>query len=129
MPLRVACYRFTTKLRDYADLLAACTSSVLAALAATNPEIGKSVAVDGSDLPAYANGQRHLCKNGPERTRYSDPDASWGHRSAISTRKGGGFYGYKVHAVVDVATELPVACGSRRPAIPSRRSHPACSTC
>ena len=31
------------------------------------------------------------------------------HRSAISTRKGGGYYGYKVHALVDVATELPVA--------------------
>src|SRR3954451_20134209 len=40
---------------------------------------------------------------------YSDPDASWGHRSAVSTRKGGGFYGYKVHAAVCVVTGLPVA--------------------
>jgi hypothetical protein len=32
-----------------------------------------------------------------------------GHRSAISTRKGGAFYGYKLHAVVDTATELPIA--------------------
>jgi Transposase DDE domain len=27
----------------------------------------------------------------------------------VSTRKGGGYYGYKVHAAVDVATELPLA--------------------
>ena len=40
---------------------------------------------------------------------YSDPDASWGHRSAVSTRKGGGFYGYKIHAAV-CATR---ACRSR----------------
>ncbi len=104
-----ACYRFTVKMRRHADALALCLDSVLGSLAAANPEMGKSIAIDGSDLPAYANGQRHLYNHGPLRERYSDPDASWGHRSAISTRKGGGFYGYKVHAVVDVATELPIA--------------------
>jgi hypothetical protein len=57
----------------------------------------------GSDLPAYANGQRLVSKNGRERERYSDPDASWGHRSAVSTRKGGGFYGYKIDALVCTA--------------------------
>jgi len=40
---------------------------------------------------------------------YSDPDASWGHRSAVATRKGGGYYGYKIHAAVDTATGLPLA--------------------
>ena len=39
----------------------------------------------------------------------SDPDASWGRRSAVSTRKGGGFYGYKIHAVVCTRTGLPLA--------------------
>ena len=53
--------------------------------------------------------QRYLSKNGPERQRYSDPDASWGHRSAVSTRKGGGFYGYRVHAAVCARTGLPLA--------------------
>jgi Transposase DDE domain len=65
--------------------------------------------IDASDLTAYANGQRYLSKNGPERKRYSDPDASWGHRSAVSTRKGGGFYGYRVHAAVCARTGLPLA--------------------
>ncbi|MDP9395518.1 MAG: transposase, partial [Actinomycetota bacterium] len=46
---------------------------------------------------------------GRERERYSDPDASWGHRSSIYTRSGGGYYGYKLHAAVCTATGLPVA--------------------
>src|ERR671928_583269 len=71
--------------------------------------MGHDVAIDGSDLAAWANGQRYLSRNGPERERFSDPDASWGHRSAVSTRKGGGFYGYKIHAAVCAATGLPLA--------------------
>jgi Transposase DDE domain len=31
------------------------------------------------------------------------------HRSAISTRAAGGYFGYKIHAAVDVATGLPLA--------------------
>jgi transposase, IS5 family len=82
---------------------------VLARLRDANPGMGTDVAIDGSDLPAYANGQRFVSKNGPERKKFSDPDASWGHRSAVSTRKGGGFYGFKVHAAVDTLTGLPLA--------------------
>jgi transposase len=108
-PSVYACYRFATKLRAYKPLLDACLDSVTAALHAEHPEMGRDVAIDGSDLPAYANGQRFLSKNGPERERYSDPDASWGHRSAVSTRKGGGFYGYKLHAAVCAVTGLPLA--------------------
>ena len=64
-----------------------------------NADFGKDVAIDASDMPAYANRQRFKSKNGPERKpeEYSDPDASWEHRSAVSTRKGGGFYGYRLH--------------------------------
>jgi len=40
---------------------------------------------------------------------YSDPDASWGHRSAVSTRASGSFYGYKLHQVVCAITGLPLA--------------------
>lgn len=74
-----------------------------------NPVLGWDVAIDASDMPAYANGQRFRSKNGPERERYSDPDASWGHRSAVSTRKGGGFYGYRLHMAVCSKTGLPLA--------------------
>jgi hypothetical protein len=87
-----ACYRFTAKLRAHQPLLDACLDRVAAALHEQIPDLGATVAVDGSDMPAYANGQRYLYKGGPERKTYSDPDASWGHRSAVSTRAAGSFY-------------------------------------
>jgi len=108
-PSEWACYRFTRKLRTHDAMLANCLDAVTAALHVAHPQMGTDVAIDGSDLPAYANGQRFLSRNGPERKTYSDPDASWGHRSAVSTRKGGGYYGYKVHAAVCVVTGLPLA--------------------
>jgi hypothetical protein len=100
-PSADAAYRFTKKLREHGVMLSGCIAGMLAALHDANPGMGNTVAIDGSDLPAYANGQRYVKKGGPERKKFSDPDASWGHRSSISTRKGGGYYGYKVHACVD----------------------------
>jgi Transposase DDE domain/Transposase domain (DUF772) len=104
-----ACYRFTAKLRAYQPLLDACLDRVTAALHEQILDVGATVAIDGSDMPAYANGQRYLYKGGPERKTYSDPDASWGHRSAVSTRAAGSFYGYKLHQVVCVETGPPLA--------------------
>lgn len=108
-PSEWACYRFAAKLRAHQALLDQCIGRVTDGLRAKLPGYGDDVAIDASDMPAYANGQRFTSKNGPERERYSDPDASWGHRSAVSTRKGGGFYGYKLQAAVCTKTGLPVA--------------------
>jgi len=104
-----ACYRFTAKLRKFTPLLDACLDRVTAALHEQLPELGTTVAIDASDLPAYGNGQRYLYKGGPERKTFSDPDATWGHRSAISTRAAGSFYGYKLHNAVCAVTGLPLA--------------------
>jgi Transposase DDE domain len=104
-----ACYCFTTKLRTHKPLLDACVDRVTVALHEQLPELGTTVAIDASDLPADANGQRYLYKGGPERKRYADPDASWGHRSAVSTRASGSFYGYKLHQVVCAEFGLPLA--------------------
>jgi transposase, IS5 family len=109
VPSVYACYRFAGKLRDHADLLQGCIAQVVGALKQRNPLLGWDVAVDASDMPAYANGQRYVSKGGRERERFSDPDASWGHRSAVSTRKGGGFYGYRLHMAVCAKTDLPLA--------------------
>jgi hypothetical protein len=92
-PSVYACYRFTAKLRNNAEMVERCIGDVLGSLRDALPEMGTHVAIDASDLPAYANGQRYVSKGGRLRERFSDPDASWGHCSAISTRKGGGFYG------------------------------------
>lgn len=75
-----ACYRFTAKLRKFMPLLDACVD-LTAALHEQLPELGSTVAIDASDMPAFANGQRFLYKGGPERKTYSDPDATWGHRT------------------------------------------------
>jgi hypothetical protein len=109
VPSVYACYRFTAKLRTYSDMLTGSIDGVTASLHAQLPEYGRNIAIDGSDMPAYANGQRFVRNGGPERERFSDPDATWGHRSAVSTRKGGGYYGFKLHAAVCTATGLPVA--------------------
>ncbi len=109
MPSVYACYRFTAKLRQHKHLLDACIASVVGSLKRANPLLGWDVAIDASDMPAYANGQRFVSKGGREREKFSDPDASWGHRSAVSTRKGGGFYGYRLHMAVCSKTDLPLA--------------------
>jgi Transposase DDE domain len=114
-PSVYARYRFAAKLRTYSDKLDACIARVLASLRAEHPGMGADVAIDASDLPAYANGQRFVSKGGRERSddEFSDPDASWGHRSAVSTRKGGGFYGFKVDMAVCAQTGLPLAWQTR----------------
>ncbi len=109
VPSVYACYRFTAKLRTHTDMLEECIAGVLKELKKRNPLLGWDVAIDASDMPAYANGQRYRYKSGPERKMFSDPDASWGHRSSVSTRKGGGFYGYRIHMAVCAKTDLPLA--------------------
>ena len=90
VPSVYACYRFTAKLRENAAALDECIASVIAALKKRNPLLGWDVAIDASDLPAYANGQRFASNGGRERSddEFSDPDASWGHRQTCRSRGG-----------------------------------------
>ncbi len=60
-----ACYRFTRKLREHKGALDACIAAVIASLHEELPGFGEHVAIDGSDLPAYANGQRFLFQPRP----------------------------------------------------------------
>src|SRR5918999_2558370 len=104
-----AMYRFARKLRENRPALNACLDACAASLRSKYPAMGRDVAIDASDMPAFANGQRYVHEGGPEREKFSDPDASWGHRSALATRAAGGFYGYKLHAAVCTETGLPLA--------------------
>jgi Transposase DDE domain len=108
-----AMYRFGNKLRANRPALCACLDAFAASLRAQHPDFGRDVAIDASDIPAHGNGQRYVYQGGPERERYSDPDASWGHRSAVSTRSAGGFYGYKIDLAVCTRTGLPLAWQTR----------------
>jgi hypothetical protein len=68
-----------------------CIAAMLARHEEAHPDMGDSIAVDGSDLPAYASEQQFVSSHGCERklSEYSDPVASWGHRSAVWTRECG----------------------------------------
>jgi len=107
-PSVYAAYRFAEKLRKHGPMVERCIDEVVEGLRSKLPEYGRDLGIDASDLPAYANGQRDIGEV-KEPRRYSDKDASWGRRSAISTRKGGSFYGYRLHLAACTATGLPVA--------------------
>jgi len=109
-PSVYAAYRFAEKLRDNGEMVNRCIDGVVEGLRSKLPSYGTDLAIDASDMPAYANGQRYVSKDSEvERNWHADPDASWGHRSAVSTRKGGGFFGFKLQAAVCTKTGLPVA--------------------
>ncbi len=101
-------YRFQQKLRDHWPMVERCIDAVVEGLREKLPSYGRDLAIDASDMPAYANGQRDIGEV-EEPKRFSDPDAAWGRRSAISTRKGGSFYGYRLHLSACTATGLPVS--------------------
>jgi hypothetical protein len=77
-PSEWACYRFARKLREHKHMLDACIVAVVERIKKEIPDIGKDVAIDASDMTAYANGQRFVSKGGRERSdeEFSDPDAS-----------------------------------------------------
>jgi hypothetical protein len=106
VPTHWACYRFLAKLREHAPILERCIADVIRALKKANPLIGWDVAIDASDMPAYAKGVK---ADELETGGCSDPDASWGYRSAVSTRGSGLFFGYKLHLAVCSKTDLPLA--------------------
>ena len=108
-PSVYAAYRFAEKLRRHGPMVERCIDQVVEGLRERVPTYGRDLAIDASDMPAYANGQRYVYKGGPERNWHTDPDASWGHRSAVSTRRGGGFYGFKLQMACCSKTGLPVA--------------------
>jgi hypothetical protein len=108
-----AMYRFANKLQANRPVLVAALDAFAASLRAEHQDFGRDVAIDASDLPAWGNGHRTVYDGGPERERFSDPDASWGHRSAVGTRAAGSFYGFKIDLCACTRTGLPVAWQTR----------------
>ena len=77
-PSHWACYRFAAKLREHGDMLTACIDRVLASLHAAHPAMGQTVAIDGSDLPAYANGHRYSVQGRPAAQEVRRPGRRMG---------------------------------------------------
>jgi len=110
IPSHDAMGRFLKKLVKHADLLEKCFAGLVEELRQLLPGFGTKLAVDSTDIKAYANGHR--------RTP-SDPDARWGakgagHHPGLATEEGKRrdlyyWFGYKLHLVVDALYELPVS--------------------
>ena len=118
VPSASAFSRFITRLSRHQGLVDQAIASVAAqlpaelerlrrdgALPADAPALGEIVAIDSTDLQAYAN---------PDRSRVRDPDARWGRRTAKAggpTRDQGKtepFFGYKHHLLADAYYGLPL---------------------
>lgn len=117
MPGDDALGRFLKKLVKHEALLEECFASLVERLRALLPGFGKKLAVDSTDIKAYANGYR---KNP------TDASARWGVKgeghqedktetesvAKDSKRKERELYrwfGYKLHLVVDALYELPIS--------------------
>ena len=69
------------------------------------PDLGEVVAIDSTDIEAYAN---------PNHAPVTDSDATWGRRttkakSSKGAKKTEPFFGYKMHALNDVVYGAPLA--------------------
>ena len=59
-PSVYAAYRFAEKLRGNGEMVQRCIDGVIGGLRSKLPDYGRDLAIDASDMPAYANGQRYL---------------------------------------------------------------------
>lgn len=78
-------------------------TTLVQSLAASLPDLGQSVAVDSTDVHAWARGRKAA----------ADPDASWSAKGTKGPGKEQGakywWFGYKLHLAVDTTHELPLA--------------------
>ena len=118
------CYRFATKLGEHKHLLDAYVVRVLSGLRAVTPETGPDVVVGGSGLPPMPTDKVRQ-QGGGERAVAADPDASWGHRSAVLTRKGGARRRYALSPRDPLSSCGEAACDYERAdhGRPSARRH------
>ena len=96
--------RFFKHLSDRAELIEQGITSLVNHLHDHLPDTGDVVAIDSTDIEAYAN---------PNRSAVIDQDAAWGVRttkSNSSSRKDTEmFFGYKVHMLSDTVFGVPLS--------------------
>jgi len=109
--------RFLKKLVIHENLLEQCFTDLVARLRALLPGFGAKLAVDSTDIKAYANGYRKNPADTSARWGVKGeghPEGKSGTESVAkdSKRKERELYrwfGYKLHLVVDALYELPVS--------------------
>ena len=102
LPHRTTFNRFILRLARHPDLVELCFVQLTAEIKALLPDLGEETAVDASVVRSHC---------APNRTRISDPQASWTAKNSTQARRGGKEWrhGYKVHMIADVNYGLPLA--------------------
>ncbi len=101
IPTKFAYTRFVGKLAQpkHVVVVKNIMRSLTRSLYTKLPNFGKSVAIDSTDIKAWANGAKR---------KTTDPHASWGARLDTAGKKKF-YFGYKLHLLVDTEYELPIA--------------------
>ena len=109
VPSEATFSRFFKLMTDYTADVETLTVRMVERLRQQLPDLGRVVAVDSTDIESYAS---------PYREVPSDPDANWGYRTrkTKNRRKRSDadrddkepFYGYKLHALIDVVYGVPL---------------------
>jgi IS5 family transposase len=107
MPGEDALSRFLKKLSQHAPLFDEFIQELVNKLRELLPQFGAKLAVDSTDILAYANGHRE---------HPADRDAKWGAKKKGNSKAKEKtepevyyWFGYKLHLVVDALYELPLA--------------------
>ena len=103
LPHRSTFNRFIQRLSYHSDLVESALASVTNKLREHLPDLGETVAVDGTTVRTHSNPNRR-------RKDISDPEASWTAKNAARAKEGGKewHFGYKSHAVADVKYGVPL---------------------
>ena len=101
IPTKFAYSRFVGKLSQpkYVVMVKNIMRSLTRSLYVNLPNFAKSVAIDSTDIKAWANGAKK---------KTTDRDASWGAKLDTAGKKKF-YFGYKLHLLVDTEYELPIA--------------------
>jgi len=99
IPHRSTFSRFKKKLSENQDLVDQCLDHMTSELKSLLPGFGEVVAVDSTPVRSHCN---------PNKQLVSDPEAGWIAKGGSGKNKDWRF-GYRLHMVVDSATELPLS--------------------
>ena len=97
VPSKFAYCRFRKKLTGFNELVADILTACVDVLKESLPGFGENIAVDSTDVKAWANGFH----------QDTDLDAGTGAKKKADHRYY--WYGYKVHLAVDADSELPIS--------------------
>lgn len=99
IPHRSTFSRFKKKLTKYQGMVDQCLNQMTTELKSLLPGFGEVVAVDSTPVRSHSN---------PSKRLVSDPEAGWIAKGGPGKNKDWRF-GYRLHMVVDSATELPLS--------------------